>query len=157
MKELNNKQKKFVIEYLKDQNATQAAMRAGYSKHTANEQGAQLLAKLSVKAEIDKLMGCAAESALVTREYIVNGLKEVAERCLQRVPVMKFDYEEKRLVQEMAIEKDLVTGETKEVGIWEFDSAGANKAFQLLGQTLDIFKGDGKGEAKITVEIKQVP
>jgi phage terminase small subunit len=44
--DLTPKQARFVEEYLLDLNATQAATRAGYSKKTANEQGAQLLAKL---------------------------------------------------------------------------------------------------------------
>lgn len=47
-RKLTPKQELFIIEYAKDFNATKAAIRAGYSKHTANEQGAQLLAKLSV-------------------------------------------------------------------------------------------------------------
>ena len=149
---LNNKQRKFIAEYLKDQNATQAAIRAGYAKKDADVQGPRLLGNVSIKAEIDKLMTACAESAGVTREYIVAGLKEVAERCLQRVPVMEFDYVEKRLVQVQEL-NDKGVG----VGVWEFDSAGANKAFQLLGQTLDIFKGDNKGDVKVTVEIKQVP
>lgn len=42
------KQQRFIDEYLIDLNATQAAIRAGYSPKTANEQGCQLLAKLSV-------------------------------------------------------------------------------------------------------------
>ena len=46
------KQQRFVEEYLIDLNATQAAIRAGYSKHTANEQGSQLLAKLSIQAAV---------------------------------------------------------------------------------------------------------
>ncbi len=43
---LTPKRARFVEEYLIDLNATQAAIRAGYSAKTANEQGAQLLAKL---------------------------------------------------------------------------------------------------------------
>ncbi len=46
------KQKRFVEEYLIDLNATQAAIRAGYSIKTANEQGSQLLANLSVRAGV---------------------------------------------------------------------------------------------------------
>ena len=46
-KKLTEKQKRFVEEYLIDLNATQAAIRAGYSPKTANEQGTQNLAKLS--------------------------------------------------------------------------------------------------------------
>ncbi len=46
---LSKKQKKFADEYLIDCNATQAAIRAGYSEKTANEQGARLLANVSIK------------------------------------------------------------------------------------------------------------
>ena len=49
------KQERFVEEYLIDLNATQAAIRAGYSPKTANEQGARLLAKVSVQTAISRL------------------------------------------------------------------------------------------------------
>lgn len=49
---LSNKQLAFVNEYLKDFNATQAAIRAGYSEKTARSIGQQLLTKLDIAAEI---------------------------------------------------------------------------------------------------------
>lgn len=49
---LNPRHARFVAEYLVDLNATQAAIRAGYSRKTANEQGARLLANVSVAAAI---------------------------------------------------------------------------------------------------------
>lgn len=66
---LTSQQRLFVAEYLKDNNATQAAIRAGYSKKTANEQGARLLAKVSIaqaiaqqqKASIVRTLGSADE------------------------------------------------------------------------------------------------
>ncbi|GKN58848.1 terminase small subunit [Klebsiella variicola] len=66
---LTDQQRLFVAEYLKDNNATQAAIRAGYSKKTANEQGARLLAKVSIaqaiaqqqKAFIVRTLGSADE------------------------------------------------------------------------------------------------
>lgn len=66
---LTAQQRLFVAEYLKDNNATQAAIRAGYSKKTANEQGARLLAKVSIaqaiaqqqKASIVRTLGGADE------------------------------------------------------------------------------------------------
>ena len=51
---MNAKQKRFCDEYLIDCNATQAAIRAGYSPKTANEQGNRLLANVSVKSYIDE-------------------------------------------------------------------------------------------------------
>ena len=50
---LTDKQQRFVDEYMVDMNATQAAIRAGYSTHTANEQGSQLLAKLSIQRALN--------------------------------------------------------------------------------------------------------
>ena len=48
MRNLSPKQARFVAEYLVDLNGTQAAIRAGYSPKTANEQAARLLAKASI-------------------------------------------------------------------------------------------------------------
>ena len=49
---LTAKQERFVAEYLIDLNATQAAIRAGYSEKTADQYGHQLLKKTSVAAAI---------------------------------------------------------------------------------------------------------
>lgn len=49
---LNEKQKRFAAEYLIDLNATQAAIRAGYSVKTANEQGSRLLVNVSIQEYI---------------------------------------------------------------------------------------------------------
>jgi phage terminase small subunit len=51
---LSLKQARFVAEYLVDLNATQAAIRAGYSRRTANEQGARLLAKASISHAVQE-------------------------------------------------------------------------------------------------------
>lgn len=137
---LTYKQKAFISEYIKDKNGAQAAIRAGYSKRGARVTGSQLLAKPIIKAEIEELLKQASEKALVTAEFVIRGLREVAERCLQAKPVMVFDPVEKCMVQKTEI--DPVDGEEK--GVWEFDSTGANRALQLLGMNLNLFK-DGKG------------
>ena len=54
MPKLTDKQRLFISEYPKDLNATQAAIRAGYSEHSANVQGSQNLAKPSIRKEVDK-------------------------------------------------------------------------------------------------------
>ena len=53
MKDLTNKQKLFVEEYVKDRNATQAAIRAGYSERTANSKIGELLADEKIKMAIE--------------------------------------------------------------------------------------------------------
>jgi phage terminase small subunit len=73
---LTAKQQAFIREYLVDFNATQACIRAGYSVRTANEQGAQNLAKLSseIKLYQDKI----AANAEITQQDIINRLALIA-------------------------------------------------------------------------------
>lgn len=54
MKKLTQKQQRFVDEYIISGNATQAAIKAGYSKKTARFVGAENLTKPNIKAELDK-------------------------------------------------------------------------------------------------------
>lgn len=74
---LTDKQAKFVDEYLIDLNATQAAIRAGYSEDTATVIGCQNLIKLNIQTAIQKRQQELKESTQITQERI---LKE--ESCL---------------------------------------------------------------------------
>lgn len=78
MAKLTDKQQRFVDEYLIDLNATQAAIRAGYSVRTANEQGAQNLAKLSIQDAISKKMAARSRRTGVNAERVVLELAKVA-------------------------------------------------------------------------------
>ena len=53
-KGLTQKQRRFIDEYIISGNATQAAIKAGYSKKTARKIGQENLTKPDIKAEIDK-------------------------------------------------------------------------------------------------------
>lgn len=78
MRELTPKQKIFVSEYLLDLNATQAAIRAGYSKKTANEQAARLLANVSVSSHLKTLMDERAEKTKIDAEWVIKRLAQDA-------------------------------------------------------------------------------
>lgn len=82
MAKLSAKQKKFVHEYLKDLNATQAATRAGYSKRTANEQGARLLANVSVQTYLQEKQQKIQEKNELTVDWVLDSLKEIHARCM---------------------------------------------------------------------------
>jgi hypothetical protein len=69
---LTEKQQRFVDEYLVDLNATQAAIRAGYSAATANEQGAQLLAKLSIQTAVAAGRKLQQERTQVSADRVVT-------------------------------------------------------------------------------------
>jgi hypothetical protein len=78
--DLTEKQKRFVAEYLIDLNATQAAMRAGYSPKTANEQGARLLANASVRQMVAEGAQKRIRKAEVTAQDVIDGLYKEATR-----------------------------------------------------------------------------
>jgi hypothetical protein len=75
---LTPKQRRFVDEYLVDLNATQAAIRAGYSPRTANEQGARLLANASVAAAARSAQLARSERLQLTQDHVLRGLHREA-------------------------------------------------------------------------------
>lgn len=77
-KKLTKKQQLFVDEYLIDLNATQAAIRAGYSVNTANEQGSQNLAKLSIQQAIAERMAERSKRTGVNQDRVVLELAKIA-------------------------------------------------------------------------------
>lgn len=122
---LSPKERAFVREYLVDQNGTQAAIRAGYAANSAQEQSSRLLSKDMVWAAVEAGLKKLEERTLVSKSYVIDGFKKVAESCLQKVPIiqgfMPLTDEEGNKVLKIA------------------DSNGANKALECLGKSIGIF------------------
>lgn len=76
-RELNKKQEQFVQEYMIDLNATQAAIRAGYSKRTAYSQGQRLLKHVEVQRRLQAEQAKRAERVQVDQEYVLRRLVEI--------------------------------------------------------------------------------
>ena len=72
------KQQRFVREYLSDFNATQAAIRAGYSPKGASVQGARLLANAKVQAEVEQLAKQKDDELGLSKERILHKLAQIA-------------------------------------------------------------------------------
>lgn len=75
------KQEQFVKEYLIDLNATQAAIRAGYSAKTAGQQAEQLLKKLEIAEAVQIAMDERSERTEITADYVLLGIKDVVTRA----------------------------------------------------------------------------
>lgn len=78
MARLTGKQKRFVAEYLVDLNATQAAVRAGYSAKTAEVIGYENLRKPQIADAIDQAMAKRAERTEITQDMVLRELMKVA-------------------------------------------------------------------------------
>lgn len=135
---LTNKQEAFVREYLVDLNATQAAIRAGYSEKTARQTGAENLSKPYIHARIQELQQQRSEKLELDADWVLNRLKEISDKCMQAEPVTEFNYDTKRL---------------EETGEYEFDSSGANRATELIGKHLGMFKDGNNTNVNVGVTI----
>ncbi len=78
MKPLTPRQARFVEEYLIDLNATQAAIRAGYSEATANREGSRLLSNADIAAIIATAMTKRSEKTDITAERVLREIAAMA-------------------------------------------------------------------------------
>ncbi len=138
MGKLTAKQEMFCKEYLIDLNATQAAIRAGYSEKTAKVTGSENLTKPDIAEKIQTLFDTRAEKVELNSEWVLRNLEKVANRCMQAEPVM-------------------VRGENgmEESGEFKFDSSGANKSLELIGKHLKLFTDKVEQDTTFTVVRKQ--
>jgi len=76
--ELTPKKKRFSEEYIIDLNGTQAAIRAGYSKKTANEQASRLLANVNIQEYVKELSQKRQERTQITADMVIKELALLA-------------------------------------------------------------------------------
>ena len=74
---MTKKQKRFVEEYLIDLNATQAAIRAGYSPHTAKDIGCENLAKPNIAAAISQAMAERSKRTGINQDRVLQELARI--------------------------------------------------------------------------------
>lgn len=119
------KQQRFVEEYLIDLNATQAAMRAGYSQQTAHSIGHENLSKPEIAEAIAKAAADRAERVKIDADYVLRQAVKLHERCMQEVSPMTDR------------KGDPVRDEAGNP-LYEFDSLGASKALELVGKHVAV-------------------
>lgn len=79
MAELKNKKhEKFCTEYIKDMNATQAAIRTGYSNRTANRIASQLLSKFDIKSRVKELRDAYLDENIMSAKQVEYELTRIA-------------------------------------------------------------------------------
>lgn len=85
---LTEKQKRFADEYIKSGNATQAAIKAGYSKKTANRIGPENLSKLVIRDYIDERMKSIEDNRIMTAKEAVEFLTSVVRGDVKETVVI---------------------------------------------------------------------
>lgn len=74
----NKRHEKFCHEYIKDMNATQAAIRTGYSKNTANRIGSRLLSNVDIKSRVAELREAYLDENIMTAKQVEYELTRIA-------------------------------------------------------------------------------
>lgn len=94
-RKLTPKQKAFVDEYLIDLNATQACIRAGYSKKTADRIGPELLGNPCVSAAIQKAIQERQRRTEVTQDMVIHEIADNAFKPASDLPESDFKHASK--------------------------------------------------------------
>lgn len=115
---LTAKQQRFIEEYPVDCNATQAAIRAGYSARTANVTGTQLLMKPSIRQAVDARLQAVTERNDITVDYVLQGLRRNYERAME----MEALYDQEGNVME-----------------YRWAGSVANRSLELMGRWLRMW------------------
>ena len=139
---MTKKQKRFAEEYLIDLNATQAAIRAGYSPDTAKEIGCENLTKPNIRACIDREMAERSKRTGVNADRVVQELAKIA--FVNAVDVID---PKTATVKEDALSEDTAAIQSVKVKTFgddglerEIKMADKLKALELLGKHMGMFK-----------------
>ena len=140
---MTNKQKRFVEEYLIDFNATQSAIRAGYSVDTAKDIGCENLAKPNIKKAINKALAERSRRTGITQDRVIQELARVAfvnfNDIVDENGEIKTDASADDLacVESYKVENgDSINGRSRRR---EVKLASKLKALELLGKHLGMF------------------
>lgn len=142
---LNDKQRRFVDEYLIDLNATQAAIRAGYSAKTAASQGERLLRNVEIQALLTERMKAREQRTDVTQDRVVNELAKIAFGDPRKVMAwgpsgVKLKDSAELTDDEAAFVSEVSETTTEHGGSLKLKTNDKLKALELLGRHLGMFK-----------------
>lgn len=148
---LTPKQRLFVEYFIKELHVTKAAELAWYSKKTAHSIWSENLTKPEIIEALKESLKTKFENAWIDWQWVIDRLVELVNRCMQRVPVMYFDKEEK-----MYLQKEEEDENGKMQWVWTFDSGWANTALANLGKYFKLFNDNPTVNVEVTTVIKKI-
>ncbi|MPM95807.1 hypothetical protein SDC9_142962 [bioreactor metagenome] len=159
MAKLTKKQQRFVEEYLIDLNATQAAIRAGYSTESAKEIGCENLTKPNIKEAIDREMAERSKRTGINADRIIQELAKIA--FLNPTDVIDMDEatirgtskrEDTAAIASVKVKRiPTDNGDIVEREVKTYDKI---KALDLLGKHIGLFTDKLKVEGAIPIVIQ---
>lgn len=130
-RQLSEKQRRFVREWLVDMNGTRAAIRAGYSEKSAANTASRLMKDPDVQAYRNELLKAKFDELGITRHSLAVEVYEMMQKCKGGTPHMVWNSDTK------TYEPD---------GTWEQNEKGLYKGAELLSRLLDKMDGAAEDE-----------
>lgn len=153
MAKMTAKQLRFCDEYLIDLNATQAAIRAGYSKKTARQIGQENLTKPDIQEYIEKRMAEKEEALIAKQDEVMQYLTAVMRREKTENVVVTLSKETTRYVpdEKGTMRKQTVKEEIPKIVEIPSRLSDSNKAAELLGKRYGLFTDKIQSEVILPV------
>lgn len=147
---LTDKQEMFCKEYLIDLNATQAAIRSGYSKKTANRIATTLLSNIVIQKRLSQLKASREKRVQINADWVLEQAVKVHSRCMEDQELV-LEFEKTKNGQKKYVAKTNKDGKF----LYKFDSSGALKALDTIGKHVNIqaFKEKVENETNINHNI----
>jgi len=155
---LTEKQKRFIEEYLIDLNATQAAIRAGYSPNSARDIGSENLTKPDIRARIDEALAERSKRTGINADRVLREIARIA--FVNAADVINFD--SATIAEGASTDDTAAISSVKVKTIPTKDGEGVEreirlcdklKALELCGKHLGMFKDNPEANVPVTVVI----
>jgi phage terminase small subunit len=159
MGKLTDKQEMFCKEYLIDLNATQAAIRAGYSKKTAKEQGCENLTKPNIQIKIAELKESRSKRVEVDSDYVLKELLNWADgdytelMLLTAKQIKELSPEIRRLITGFKRVTRRIPGTDEQEVQIEVKFIDKQKAMEMIARHIGFYEKDNE-QGKTDVVIK---
>ena len=155
MAKLTSKQQRFCDEYLIDLNATQAAIRAGYSKNSAKQIGQENLTKLDIKEYIGARMAEKEKELIADQDEVMRYLTAVMRREMKESVVVTVNKETSKYVPDEngVMRKQTVKEEVPQIVLIPAKLADANKAADLLGKAYGMYTEKVEADVDMNLSI----
>jgi phage terminase small subunit len=153
---LTGKRARFAQEYAIDHNATQAAIRAGYSSRSAHTEGSRLLKNAEVRAQLGLAELSAAERANVSTFRVLDELRRIATVDIGQAfdaegnlkPLKDIPPDVRRAIAAIEVEEETEKrGTIRKVKFWD-----KPKALELIGRHLAMFVDKVEHSGTLTLE-----
>ena len=161
-KALSERADRFCLEYVKDLNATRAALRAGYSRKTAASQAYRLLRNVGVRRRLKKLIDRRAQHSMVKAEDVLEelrrlGFSSAADFATFGPKGVRLKESSKLTAEQLAAVAEVGEvqgpGGRRNIRLKFYDKLGA---LRLLGEHLGVFKRELFDGGTLQVQLKIV-